>query len=76
MSAKELNKNFLTIARNRRLSDIENKETKEYGLSKLGRKGLGKLALFGIADTIIIDSIQNGKRNSFELNYKKNSKFF
>ena len=63
MSAKELNENFLTIARNRRLSDIENKETKEYGLSKLGRKvtgkkGLGKLALFGIADTIIIDSIQ------------------
>lgn len=76
MSAKELNENFLTIARNRRLSDVENKETKEYGLSKLGRKvtgkkGLGKLALFGIADTIIIDSIQNGKRNSFELNYKK-----
>lgn len=76
MSAKELNENFLTIARNRRLSDVENKETKEYGLSKLGRKvtgkkGLGKLALFGIADTIIIDSIQNGKQNSFELNYKK-----
>ena len=74
MSAKEINENFLTIARNRRLTDKQNDEKKETGLSKNGRKvtgkkGLGKLALFGIANTIIIDSIRNGKLNSFELNY-------
>ena len=72
MSANELNNNFLTIARNRRLSD----STKDgvSGLSKSGRKvtgkkGLGKLALFGIANTVIVDSIQNRKKNSFMLNY-------
>lgn len=74
MSAQELNENFLTIARNRRLTDKINDEKNETGLSKNGRKvtgkkGLGKLALFGIANTIIIDSIQNKKLNSFELNY-------
>lgn len=74
MSAKEINENFLTIARNRRLTDKQNDEKRETGLSKKGRKvtgkkGLGKLALFGIANTIIIDSIQDGKLNSFELNY-------
>lgn len=74
MSAQELNENFLTIARNRRLTDKINDKKNETGLSKNGRKvtgkkGLGKLALFGIANTIIIDSIQNKKLNSFELNY-------
>ena len=72
MSANELNNNFLTIARNRRLSDSEKDGVS--GLSKSGRKvtgkkGLGKLALFGIANTVIIDSIQNRKKNSFMLNY-------
>lgn len=73
MSAQELNENFLTIARNRRLSDI--KKGGISGLSKsgnravTGKKGLGKLALFGIADTVIIESIQNGKKNSFKLSY-------
>lgn len=72
MSAQELNANFLTIARNRRLSDKTKDEVS--GISKSGRKvtgkkGLGKLALFGIASTVIIDSVQNGKRNSFSLNY-------
>lgn len=72
MSANELNNNFLTIARNRRLSDSEKDGVS--GLSKSGRKvtgkkGLGKLALFGIANTVIIDSIKNQKRNSFMLNY-------
>ncbi|WP_261310764.1 ATP-binding protein [Streptococcus suis] len=72
MSSDELNENFLTIARNRRLSDI----TKDgvSGFSKSGRKvtgkkGLGKLALFGIANTVIVESIQNRKKNSFMLNY-------
>ena len=69
--AKEINENFLTIARNRRLTDKQNDEKRETGLSKKGRKvtgkkGLGKLALFGIANTIIIDSIQDGKLNSFK----------
>lgn len=72
MSANELNNNFLTIARNRRLSDSIKDGVS--GLSKSGRKvtgkkGLGKLALFGIANTVIVDSIQNRKKNSFMLNY-------
>lgn len=72
MSFKELNENFLTIAKNRRLTDKEKDGIT--GLSKKGRKvtgkkGLGKLALFGIANTIIIESVQDGKKNSFELNY-------
>lgn len=68
MNHDELNENFLVIGRNRRKSDGT-------GFSKLkkrkvtGKKGLGKLAVFGIAKTIEVHSIKDGYKNAFSMNY-------
>lgn len=69
MSHEELNSDFLTVANNRRI-------TKGTGFSPKGRlvtgkKGVGKLSLFGVANIIQVASKKNGKMNSFEMNYNK-----
>ena len=69
MSFDEINNNFLRIGRKRRTDD--------YGLSPngirkvTGRKGLGKLAFFGIGDTIRITTCQNGKCVEFTLSWSE-----
>lgn len=68
MTHDELNQNFLVIGRNRRKAEGT-------GLSKgknrkvTGKKGLGKLAVFGIANTIEVTSIKDGVKNAFSINY-------
>ena len=65
MSFDEVNDYFLRIGRNRRkekqLSSCDRKPT--------GKKGLGKLALFGLGNIIEIDTVKAGKRVVFTLNY-------
>lgn len=68
MTHEELNGSFLVIGRNRRVSEGT-------GLSPIkkrkitGKKGLGKLAAFGIAKTIEVHSIKNSMYNAFRMNY-------
>lgn len=67
MSFKEINDNFLRIGRKRRETD---NGLSPNGLRKVtGRKGLGKLAFFGIGDTIQIITKKNGICVSFEMNW-------
>ncbi|XEO93177.1 ATP-binding protein [Latilactobacillus sakei] len=68
MTHEELNKNFLKVAKNRRLTEKTGLSLK--GRKVTGKKGLGKLALFGIADRIQIYSTKNGFENAFEMNFK------
>ncbi|MGL5896975.1 MAG: ATP-binding protein [Lactococcus lactis] len=67
MNLEELNSNFLRVARNRR-NNGEGLTPK--GRKLTGKKGLGKLALFGVADRIQVISIKNEIKNGFEMNYK------
>lgn len=71
MSFEEANQNYLMVGRDRRSGG--NDWTKPYnGLSARkvqGRKGIGKLAGFGIADRIEIRSVRNKKIQHFALNY-------
>lgn len=68
MNHQELNENFLKIGRNRRKDEGT-------GFSKVkhrkvtGKKGLGKLAVFGVAKTIEVHSTKDGKKNAFTMNY-------
>ena len=65
MTFEEINNNFLRIGRKRR---IEDKGMSPSGLRKVtGRKGLGKLAFFGIGDTINIETKKNGECVKFTL---------
>ena len=74
MDFDELNNKFLKIGRNRRVSSKSDKTSG--GRPVLGKKGLGKLSMFGIGKKITITTVKNGKKNSFVMDYeeiKKNS---
>jgi len=59
MTFQEINNNFLRIGRKRRKED---NGMSPNGIRKVtGRKGLGKLAFFGIGDTINIETKKDGK---------------
>lgn len=67
MTLEELNSNFLRVARNRRSNGIG---LTLKGRKLTGKKGLGKLALFGVADRIQVISIKDNLKNGFEMNYR------
>src|SRR5690625_276065 len=66
MSLGDIQDKFLSIGRNRR-EDEGDKPSPNYRRLPMGKKGLGKLALFGIAKQIVIDTIKDKKRNKFIL---------
>ena len=69
MTFDEINDNFLRIGRKRRDSD---NGLSQNGLRKVtGRKGLGKLAFFGIGDTIHIITKKNSNCVEFTMNWDK-----
>ncbi len=65
MSFDEVNNHFLRIGRNRR----EEKQESKCGRIPTGKKGLGKLALFGIGDKINIKTFQQAEGVSFNLDW-------
>lgn len=67
MSFEEVNKYFLKIGRNRR----EDGQESPCGRIPTGKKGLGKLALFGIGDTIEIVTTKEGKTVTFRLDWNE-----
>lgn len=67
MTFQEINNNFLRIGRKRRKED---NGMSPNGIRKVtGRKGLGKLAFFGIGDTINIETKKDGKCVKFTLKW-------
>lgn len=67
MSFEEINSNFLMIGRRRRDTDMGMSPNKIRKVT--GRKGLGKLAFFGIGDTIQIVTKKNGECVDFSLSW-------
>lgn len=61
MSFQEVNENFLIIGRKRRDTDERRENSK--GRKITGKKGVGKLALFGIGQTIKIETTKAGEKN-------------
>jgi hypothetical protein len=70
LSYDEINDKFLVIGRNRRL-DEGDQPSKKYKRKPTGKKGLGKLALFGLANTITIKTIKDKILNEFILDWDK-----
>lgn len=70
MSVDDIQKKFLVIGRNRRIEEGD-KPTVRFGRLPTGKKGLGKLALFGLAKVITVDTVKNRKRNRFVLDWDK-----
>ena len=68
LTQDEINEKFLVIGRNRR-EDEGDEPSPKYGRKRIGKKGLGKLALFGLANRITITTRRDGKRNVFILDW-------
>ncbi|WP_427050959.1 ATP-binding protein [Paenibacillus sp. TC-CSREp1] len=68
MSFDDLNEHYLLIGRNRRslMSEITEK-----GRNVIGKKGLGKLSIFGICNVIRIRTVKAGILNEFEMSLEK-----
>ena len=69
MTFEELNSKYLVIGRNRRKETQKQKSLK--GRPVIGKKGLGKLSVFGICDEIEIISIKSGLKNHFLMNLQE-----
>lgn len=70
MTPAEVNNKFLVVGRARRQE--ENKDYVEKDGKKrdvMGRKGIGKLAGFGVADVVHIRTVKDGEFIEFELDY-------
>ena len=62
MSAVDINTKFLRVGRSRREDEPL---TPRHNRPVMGRKGIGKLSLFSMADTIEVQSVRNGERSGF-----------
>lgn len=61
MSIEDMNTKYLRVGYRRRDEDQETGRTTAKGRPVMGRKGLGKLSLFSIANTIEVHSAKNGE---------------
>ena len=68
MTFDEINDKFLRIGRNRRAE--EQSEVTQKGRKIIGKKGLGKLAFFGIAHEVEIVTKKGGKENAFTMKWE------
>lgn len=69
MTDEQVREGYLIVGRDRRR---ENKTDRSPKLNRrvMGRKGIGKLAGFGIAAKVEVETISGGKTTRFEMDYK------
>ena len=68
MTVSDMNEKFLKVGYRRRLQD---KTTTPLGRHVMGRKGLGKLSLFSIADNVRVESVRSGEQHGLEMAVSK-----
>lgn len=75
MNFQELQDKYLVIGRNRR-KDTEKQVSDVKKRKVIGKKGLGKLSVFGICDVIEVVSVKKGLKNHFKMSLEdiRNSK--
>lgn len=65
MDLEDINNKYLHVGRQRRNADEA--ITPRYRRSVMGRKGIGKLSLFSIANSISVYSIKGGEKNALRI---------
>ncbi len=66
MTTDDINQRYLHVGFDRRTADGTS-FTPELHRPIMGRKGIGKLSLFSIANTVEVHSLRNGQRNAFHM---------
>ena len=69
MTEADINEKYLTVGYERRKRDA--KQTLRYERPVMGRKGIGKLSLFSIADIVEVQTVKDGKKNGFVMSAQK-----
>ena len=70
MSAADINEKYLNVGYERRKA--EPRPTARYHRTVMGRKGIGKLSLFSIADTVEVQTvIKDGEKSGFVMSVAK-----
>ena len=67
MSIDEMNDKYLRVGYRRRDEDKQNGKITAKGRQVMGRKGLGKLSLFSIANEIDVQSVQSEERHGLRM---------
>lgn len=67
MSVDDMNGKYLRVGYRRRDADVENGKTTAKGRPVMGRKGLGKLSLFSIANVIEVESARDGAAHGLRM---------
>ncbi|MBU2862519.1 ATP-binding protein [Reinekea forsetii] len=66
MSFDEINEKYLMVGRNRR-EDTETQVTPVKKRDVIGKKGLGKLSVFGVCTQIVVKTVKDGLENRFSM---------
>jgi hypothetical protein len=72
MDFNDINTKFLIIGRNRRKDEQKQltiQKTESGNRFAIGKKGLGKLSFFGIAKTVIVETVRDNVKNIFKLEW-------
>jgi hypothetical protein len=64
MTQEEVNGRFLKVGHRRR---DEQPGLTAKGRHPMGRKGIGKLSLFSIADTVVVETVKGGEKSAFRM---------
>lgn len=67
MSVQDMNKKYLRVGYQRRKEDAKYGKQTKMGRKVMGRKGLGKLSLFSIAEIIEVQSAKNGESHGLRM---------
>ncbi len=65
MSLSDINQKYLRVGYRRRIDDTNFGKSTAMGRKPMGRKGIGKLSLFSIAETIEVYSTKDGQDLGF-----------
>lgn len=65
MTRQEVNDRFLNVGYRRR--EEGEASTPTYGRAVMGRKGIGKLSLFSIANSVEVHTVKEGERSAFRM---------
>ncbi|SFR53361.1 Histidine kinase-, DNA gyrase B-, and HSP90-like ATPase [Halogeometricum rufum] len=67
MDAGDVNERYLRVGYRRRRDEERPNRTPEHGRPVMGRKGIGKLSLLSVAETVDVYTAKDGDRNAFRL---------
>ncbi len=68
MTLVDINDKYLKVGYKKREREPDFGRTPKYNRPPMGRKGIGKLSLFSIADIIEIHTVKDGEKNALRMN--------